>query len=42
MPQEAISKENTRFSLNLLSAAERRGTPGEGFLYQESAVGRVA
>ena len=26
----------------LLSAAERRGTPvGEGFLYQESAVGRV-
>ena len=25
----------------VLSTAERRGTPGEGFLYQESAVGRV-
>ena len=26
----------------VLSAAERRGTPGDGFLYQESADGRVS
>ena len=33
---------NSYLQLYLLSAAERRGTPvREGFLYQESAFGRV-